>query len=454
MRFKQKLMIRKWLMCFGVCFMAMNSMAQQQETVYMNLESLLQTAGANNLTIEQYQKEQELAVADLARAREWWLPEIYAGLETHQLWGAAMNADGGFFLDVDRGNLWTGLGMDARWDFGEGIYQSKAAGLRAGAASHFTKAERNQVLLETIKTYYGFLTAQLYNEAYREMIEQADTIVAQLQIQVEAGIRFQSEVLLAKSNRNNLKVQRLQAQNNYLEERARLVNLLNLQGGTSIVSVDTLLVPLNLLPESEWRQASADSTFINRPEYKYLQTGLQAIQTERKSTTTGLWLPELGLSTYSSYFGSLFEEVRPMRPLENPDPQVLYPTSQINVSLKWSIPIGRLTYGGRLKQYDAQIALQENRIGQFSNQVDEEVSRAKSQLLTSSQQLELAEEAQTLAREAVSQSIQRQQLGTAQPFEVFQAQEIYLQTRLEYLKAIAQYNKAQYSLYVALGNDL
>ncbi len=143
-----------------------------------------------------------------------------------------------------------------------------------------------------------------------------------------------------------------------------------------------------------------------------------------------------------------------MRPLENTNPQVLYPTAQFNVSLKWRLPIGRLTYGGRLKQYDAQIALQENEIGQFRNQVVEEVSRAKSQLLTSSQQLELAEEAQTLAREAVSQSIQRQQLGTAQPFEVFQAQEVYLQTRLEYLKIIAQYNKAQYSLYVALGNNL
>jgi outer membrane protein TolC len=72
-------------------------------------------------------------------------------------------------------------------------------------------------------------------------------------------------------------------------------------------------------------------------------------------------------------------------------------------------------------------------------------------LITSRQQLELVEEAQLLAREAVSQSIQRQQLSTAQPFEVFQAQEIYLQTRLEYLKAIAQHNKAQYSLYVAMG---
>ena len=281
-------LLKKALPALVACLLALNAMAQQPEAVYIDMESLLETAGANNLTIGQYQREQELAAADLAKAREWWLPEIYAGLETHQLWGAAMNADGGFFLDVDRGNLWAGLGMDARWDFGEGIYQSRAAGLRAVAASHLAKAERNQVLLKTIRTYYDFLTAQLFNEAYKEMAEQADTIVAQLQIQTEAGIGFESEVLLAKSNRNSLKVRRLQAQNNYLEEMAALVNLLNLKAGTPVRSVDTLMAPLDLVAEQEWNRPPADSLFLNRPEYHYLRKRMQATQMERRSTTTGL----------------------------------------------------------------------------------------------------------------------------------------------------------------------
>lgn len=67
-----------------------------------------------------------------------------------------MNAAGGFFLNVDRGNMWAGLGLDARWDFGEGIYRSKAAGLKALAGNHRTQAEKNQVLLKTIHTYYEF----------------------------------------------------------------------------------------------------------------------------------------------------------------------------------------------------------------------------------------------------------------------------------------------------------
>jgi hypothetical protein len=50
--------------------------------------------------------------------------------------------------------------------------------------------------------------------------------------------------------------------------------------------------------------------------------------------------------------------------------------------------------------------------------------------------------------------VQRQQLGTAQAFEVFQAQEFYLRARLDFLKSVADFNKAQYRFYVGAGNNL
>jgi len=457
----------------GTCLITFNTIAQEDDpnrrflmgspsgqtvrqidTLYLNLKKLLEVGGANNPTIELFKKEQDLALADQAKAREWWLPEIYAGLQVHKLWGATMNADGGFFLDVHRDNMWSGLGVDAQWDFGEGIYQLKSAALKAEAAGYKTQAEKNQVLLKVIHTYYDFLTAQLYNAAYAEMVGQADTIVAQLQTQVEVGIRFQSEMLLAKSSRNHLMVKALEARNNYREAMAELVNLLNVPAGVRVIGLDTLLIPLELIPETEWRQTRDDSTFLKRPEYRFLNTQLNALHTERKTTTTGLWLPELSLSVNTGGFGGLFDKVRPMRPAEFPNPNTLFYTTGVNASLMWRIPLGRLTYGGRLKQFDAQMALQQNQISLFENQVNEEVAKARSQLLMASEQLELAEESQSLAGQAVEQSIQRQKLGTAKPFEVFQAQEFYLRARVDYLNAIASYNKAQYSLYIALGNNL
>ena len=59
----------------------------------ISLEIVLQIGGASNLTIQEYRKRQALALADLSKAKEWWLPDVYAGTSIHQLWGTTMNAD-------------------------------------------------------------------------------------------------------------------------------------------------------------------------------------------------------------------------------------------------------------------------------------------------------------------------------------------------------------------------
>lgn len=44
--------------------------------------------------------------------------------------------------------------------------------------------------------------------------------------------------------------------------------------------------------------------------------------------------------------------------------------------------------------------------------------------------------------------------STARPFEILQAQEMYIQSQLDYLRALTEHSQAQYRMYVALGNKL
>ena len=189
-----------------LCFFAVLE-AHSQEVQPINLEMVLEFSGANNLTIQEYKQRQELAIANLDKAKEWWLPDVYAGVQTHQLWGAAMNADGRFFLDVDRSNLWLGLGLDARWNFADGVYQTKAAKMKVQAAEYKTQAERNKAVLLGIEAYYDFTAAQMYYQAYQQLAAQAATVSKQIDIQVQSGILYESELLLSKSNLNHLKIQ-------------------------------------------------------------------------------------------------------------------------------------------------------------------------------------------------------------------------------------------------------
>jgi len=436
---------------FCLLLIAYCQLANAQDTVSINLETILKLGGADNLTIKEYKERRELSLAELTKAKEWWLPEIYAGAQTHQLWGAAMNADGRFFLDVNRQNLWSGLGLNVNWDFADDIYNAKSANIRSQASHYRTQAERNQQLLKMIEAYYNLMTAQLNYNAYQNLVSQSDSIVQQIQIQVESGLRYESELLLAKSNKNHLQVEMLNAKKDYNKASAALKKLLNIEQNIKLVTADESLLPLDFNSELEMIE---DSAYQNRPEIKANELQFQALAMERKKYTTGLLIPELNIGTYGSYFGRISGDVSPMLPDQYPETQQLYPTQALNVSLMWEIPLGALTYKGDKKSFDSKIRLNEIEAEQVKVQINEEIANAKSDLQLGKEQIETAKEALNFTTEALNQSIERQKIGTAKPFEVFQAQQFFLQAQLDYLKAVSAYNKAQYALKVAKGDNL
>ena len=407
--------------------------------IAIDLATVLKLGGANNLTIKEFNQKKELALANVLKEKEWWLPDFYVGTTIHQLWGNAMAADGTIFTDVDRQYFSAGLGINASWDFGDGIYKVNGAEFRVKAAEYQTQAEKNKALLTIIETYYDFLSAQLYYNAYQELLLNADTIIDQIQIQVEAGFRYQSELLLAKSNFNHLKVEMLNAQIECNNKSASLVKLLNMEPTVHLLAAEKFLAPLELVDiysEQEW----IDSTYRSRPEFRRSEFILRALNTEKKTTTTGLLIPEVRVGAYGSYFGGVFS------PMD--------PTSALNASLIWEIPFGRLTYKGSLKQYNTRIALQKNYLEQIKATINEEVISAREKIRTIKMQMELSREGTELAEEALKQSLARQNLRTVRPFEIVQVQEVYIKSQLDYLNAVASYNKAQYAYFVATGNDL
>ncbi|MCH2022908.1 MAG: TolC family protein [Saprospiraceae bacterium] len=411
----------------------------QDSIQLINLETVLKLGGANNLTIQKYKQKQTLAYANLSKAREWWLPDFYAGTTINQLWGAAMNGNGLFFQDVNSQNFWTGLGVSGSWNFAEGMFSTKAKKLKARAHQYLTAAEKNKVLLQSIEAYYDYLCAQLYYMAYEQLLIQNDTIIQQIKLQVTAGLRYESELLIAKSNRNHLKVERLNASMEQKEKAAALIHILNIPPDTKLFSSDSLLVPIELDKEIENQQID-DSVFINRPEFTAANLILQSLEMENKISTTALWLPELKFGIYGSMFGDVFTP--------------LYPTSGLNFSLIWKLPMGNITYNGDQKIYNAKIDLHKTEVDELRAIVNEEYIRSQGIMETARVQMKIALEGKNLAEKALKQCLQRQELGTVLPFEILQVQEVYIKARLDYLNSVSKYNKAQYQLYVALGNDL
>jgi outer membrane protein TolC len=430
---------RNFLILVSLCICSLSTLGQNESEIKaINLATVLQLAGADNLSIQEYLLKQKVAQADLHTAKEWWLPNVYAGANVHQLWGSAMNGDGAFFTDVNRQNMWGGIGVNGSWDFGTNLNKVKAQKLNVEAMTFETQAQKNRILLKSVESYYDFLNAQLNYEAYQELANQSKNIAKQIDNQVKAGLKVESEYLLAKSNLSHLNIEMLNAKQKQLSASNALKILLNLTITFSLRATDTALYPIQLTLDK--LASSTEEIYKARPEIASLELGLKALDQEKKTVTSGLWAPTLAVNTYTSYFGDV---VSP-----------LYPTSAISASLLWDINLGRALKGGQVEHYNANIALQKNQIQQAKTIISNELELAKRQKQLAKESAAIALEGSQLAKKALDQTLARQQLGTAIPLEILQAQELYIKLRLDYLKAVANHNKAEYAWYVSSGGVL
>lgn len=415
------------------------AMFSQIKTHPVDLETVMKLTGADNLTIKEYSLRYQQSLADETKADEWWLPSIYFGATSHYLNGAAMNTDGTILHPVERNNLWAGLGLFVEWDLSKGIYNTLAAEQRSESFEYKSQAQRNQQVLKAIEAYFDLQVEQMKFSAVQRVVILADSLAQQIKMQVDSGLRYQSEYLLAQSNYSHLKITLLQTKADWQKKSAELRNILNLEDNVLLVSSDSALFPINL-NEINTDTLHQSNFYQKRPEYSDLQSGLSSLQTERQSVAAGVFMPSLQIGTDDALFGKI----------QSP----YYNTYRLNAALVWQIPLGRFTYNGDLKQYDAKILIQQNELEKFKNQALQELTQNFAQLQAAEEQMKLAEEALKLSVEALNQSIERQKLGTAKPFEVFLAQQFYLQAQVDYLKAVSDYNKAQYTIKVVMGENL
>jgi len=413
--------------------------AQQTEKIIpVNLETVLKLAGADNLKIAEFNAKYELAKANKLEAKEWFLPTISPGLLLMSYSGYAQNTDGSFINEFEAGSsknsIWTGVGITANWDLGDKVYKYLAAKQEVTGAGYARQAETNQRVLEAVRVFFDLNAAQSKLTALQKIATKSEDIVRQIEVQVIQGIRYKSDVLLAKANLNHIKIEVSRSHMEILKKSNELMNILNIKDNAVLFSSDTLLVPVDIVDSS---QVDVSVAYSNRPEVLQVQSNIESLTISRKSTTTGLLLPDINLGLNDGLFGPYFN------PLGN---RFTY-----TAGLQWNVPLGLLFFGGS-RQYDARIQIERIRLDQAKNNVRQEVSDAYAMLEAVKKQIALAKEALGFANEALEQSMQRQKLGMALPLEVFQAQKQLVEAEIDNITAISEYNKVQYALYVAFGN--
>lgn len=425
----------KYTFLFVSCNLFFFNLLEGQKALPMNLTQVLELSGANNLTVKSYQLMYQQSVADEQKAREWWLPEMFAGPSTHYLNGASMNTNGEILSHLNRNNLWLGLGAQAKIDFNKGKYNYLASKQNTEARKYESQAERNKAILKGVQLYLDLQKEQFKYNFLSNLVMKFDSLNAEIKAKVDAGLTQQSEYLLSLANINHLKIQLLQSKNEWQIKSSDLAAQLNLQDSSLIYSADSLLLIPPVIEIQNQEQSIA-----NRPEFNALSAELQSLQTTNNIVNKGLYRPTLNIGADNGIFGAY----------KGP----LYNTFQVNASLLWNVPFGNFTYQGDKQRYLVKIMEKENEIEQFKNLYFQQISKASNTQNISRQQIKLAKENLATSTEVLNQSLEKQKSGIMRPFEVIQAQQMLMQSEMDYLDAVTNFNKAYFEMIVAKGGNL
>lgn len=402
----------------------------------VSLREALHHAGAENLGIKEAEARHQLALAQEARAGAWFLPVMYGGLTLYAASGTVMNARGEFFQNVNPNTITAQTGIAGEWKLADGIFLSKAAELRAQAASEDIRTQQLRVLLSVITVYFDLMAAQERRRLLGETLSLNERLYQQMSLQQGAGIIAKSDVLLVQSSLYRSKLLMQQASADILRRSAELSVLMNLPRAHQIITPDSMFVPVRL-NDSALTDSLLRQTLQDRPELKALHLEQSALQNELESLTTGRLIPSFTANLSSNLLGEVFQ------------PQYGRITSLIGVS--WSFPFADVVGKGQVQQIRSTLALRSTQEKFVEAQLYRELSTLASTVIALQPAVTFAREEVSASFEALRQSIERQKLGTAKPLEVLQTYDYLIRAQTDYITVIAEYNKAEYSLFFSRG---
>ena len=437
----------------------------------IDLATALQLAGVQNpeLLIARERITEAMALKQFAAAQA--LPNINAGLN-YDLHRGPLQQSNANILKVNRDAMYVGLGSNAvgagtvnipgvgyNLNVGTAWFnylQSKQLVVRANAAA---RTSQNDTLLRVCLAYTELLRAEARLAIFKQNHIEASEIARLTEAYSKAGQGRKADADRASVELRKRETDLIQAEADAVVASARLARLLNLDSSLRLKPIDDSAVPVSVVPEPVPVAELVAMALMQRPE---LEDRRAEIQTALLALTSAKRLPFspnilLGFSTGAFGGGSNLVSQSPGVIGADGKPQtgprfgdfsdrvdfdaVVYFTLQ-------NLGVGNvaLTRGAASRARQADLREQET-LNRVRTEVVEFDARSQAKL----KQIDVAAKAVESSREAFNQDLARIKGREGLPIEVIDSLRLLARSRVEYLDAIVDYNRAQFQLYVALG---
>jgi len=417
-------------------------LGSETNVLAIDLPTALQLAGARSLDIRMAREKLAEAQANNESARWQFFPALVPGVGYRRHDNLIQDIEGNI-VDVHKESYSVGPVLLAQVDLGDAIYKNLATHQLATAAEFALEGQRQESALAAVRGYFDLIRAQAAVGVAGDSVRIAEDFAAQVGQAVGAGIAFRGDALRADVQADKNRLILRQSEEQVTVASARLVRTLHLEPKLRLIAPSADLVPLTLIATNRPLDALLAQAFAARPETKQTRALVEAARNSKLGAKFGPLIPSLGAQVFAGGLGGGVDGGS-SRFGESEDYQF---------TLGWRIGPGGLFDRGRIRASEARYRMAqlggERLLDEIANEVVE--GRARTQSL--SDQLRTAEHAVRSATEALRLASQRNDFAVAVVLERIQAEQDLTRSRMDFLNCVAEFNKAQFALKRALGDE-
>lgn len=409
----------------------------------IDLATALRLANVKNPEIALARERIQEAFAKQQAAEALWLPN----LEVNPTWlrhdGPIQRFNGDVEV-VSRSSLMVGAGPALNFDWGDALFAKLAArqiteGRQAGAA-----AVSNQVLMDVALAYTQLLQTYAEVRVADDTYDYANKLYELMVSYEKVGKAPAADVARARVELKQRERERISVRGKIQIASARLVELIYLPPGTTLRPVEAALVPLTMVPADIALNELIIHGLRNRPELAEYRAYIEASLERWRSAKVAPWIPELRVIYNGGGYGGGRDSYFSNFDWRGDGGAMAY----------WKLD--NLGQGNRavVRERQSQYQQMNFRAAAVENGVAAQIAAAHGWSQALRQEIPSAIAAVQAAKESGELNLDRIRRAPEQgrPIELLQAIQAYERAQTQFVQVIADYNRAQFRLYTALGS--
>ena len=426
-----------------------------ESTKYQSIDlttALMMTTGQNpQIAFARSRIEEALAQVDRANALK--LPSLRAGVNYNKHEGRIQDV-AGTVIETSRGSFYSGLGANAvgagspavpglvsQFHFADAIFQPRIAQRTAHARQAGALSTTNDQLLATAVAYIELLRSEQELSMVAEIVQRAEQLAQATGEFSKAGEGLVSDHDRARTELALRKIEQAQSEEAAAVASARLAEIIRWDSSQRLMPAEPQLVPMDIFSDNATPQELVALALSNRPELAESRHLVgEAIARLKREQHAPLVPSVLLAASYGGLGGGLGGELINYGDRFDADAVAYWELRQLGA-------------GEKAARREASSKVTQARLRELAtmDRVAREVNEANAQITARKKQITLAQEAVEAAVNSSEKNWDRIRNGKGLPIEALQAIQALANAQREYIRSVAGYNVAQFTLQRSLG---